>query len=112
AFFNDEPAVKALNLMGIQVDTFGNHNFDKGTAALQTLMGLSQYKYVSSNLMNLEANLMNVASPFTMFTVGGVKVGVVGITNPDAPTLLFPGRLGTLTIAEPAPAAMAAAAAA
>ena len=32
AFFDDVPAVLAANLMGIDVDTLGNHNFDRASA--------------------------------------------------------------------------------
>lgn len=110
SFFDEEPAVVALNLMGLQVSTFGNHNFDRGITHLQSMIGMARYRYVSSNLDNLAANLMNVSAPFRIERVGGVNVGVVGITNPDAPMLTAPGRMGTLSVREPAAAAMNAAA--
>ncbi len=108
-YFNDEPAILALNLMGLQADTFGNHNFDAGTGYLQHLIDLAEYKFVASNLGNLDGNLEGVHQRKT-FMVGGVKIGVVGIVNEEAPTLVTPGGLGTLTIAESTAAAMAAAA--
>lgn len=40
-----------------------------------------------------------------MFTVGGVDVAVVGITNPEAPTLVFPGSFGTIEPVQPYAAA-------
>src|SRR5206468_10110725 len=40
-YFNDQPAILAMNLMGIQVDTFGNHDFDGGVAHLQYLINLA-----------------------------------------------------------------------
>jgi 5'-nucleotidase len=103
-FFNDEPAIKAMNLMGIEVDTFGNHNFDHGLAYLQNLIDLADFPYVSANLKNVDANLTGV-DPWHIFTVGGVKVGVVGITNPEAPTLVFPGNFGSIVVTDPVPAA-------
>lgn len=111
AAFNEEPAVKALNLMGLVADTFGNHNFDIGITHLQSMINLATYKFVSSNLRNLAGNLTGVAAPYLIHEVGGVKVGIIGITNPDAPSLLFPGRMGTLTI-DPSPLAASTAAAA
>lgn len=115
--FDDEPAVKGLNLLGLTADTFGNHNFDSGTLKLQTLIGLANYTYVSTNLTNVTAELgAKVVTPFAMFEVGTgtpkVKVAVLGITNPDAPQLVFPGRLGTLKVEDPATAANKAALAA
>jgi 5'-nucleotidase len=120
-FFNDEPAIKAMRLMGIQVDTLGNHNFDSGLAYLQNLIDLAAlpsgaelgtpFSYVSANLQNVEDELDGVA-PWKMFEIGGVDVAVVGITNPEAPTLVFPGRFGSIVPTSPYPAANKARAAA
>lgn len=106
-FFNEEPAVKAMNLMGFDVDTFGNHNFDRGIDHLQQMIDLAEFQYVSANLRNLEDNLTGVKK-WEMFDVGGVKVAVVGITNPEAPTLVFPGSFGTIEVTDPVAAAMSA----
>jgi len=121
-FFSEEPAVLAMRLMGFNVDTFGNHNFDRGTAHLQSMISLAgasaggaqpgdPFVYVSANLKNVEGNLTGVA-PFAIFDIGGVKVGVIGITNPEAPTLVFPGNFGTIEVTDPIPAANKAKAAA
>lgn len=108
SFFNEEPAVKALNLMGIDINTFGNHNFDKGLSHLQTMIDLATFTYVSSNLNKVADNLSGVAAPYLILEVGGVKVAVIGITNPDAPMSVFPGSFGTITIEDPVASAMAA----
>ncbi len=103
-FFAEEPAVLSMNAMGFDADTFGNHNFDRGIAHLQQMIDLAEFQYVSANLDNLDANLSGV-KPYEIFDVGGVKVAVIGITNPEAPTLVFPGSFGTIEIADPVPAA-------
>lgn len=120
-FFDDEPAIKAMRLMGIQVDTLGNHNFDTSLAYTQNLIDLAglpsstepgtPFSFVSANLDNVEDELDGVA-PWKILEVGGVKVGVVGITNPEAPTLVFPGRFGSIEPTSPYPAANKARAAA
>ena len=104
SFFGEEPAVRAMNLMGFDADTLGNHNFDKGTSALQSLIDLASFDYLSANLKNVEDNLDDVA-PFAIYERGGVKIGVVGITNPEAPTLVFPGSFGTIEVTDPVSAA-------
>lgn len=110
-FFDDEPAILAMNLMGFDADTFGNHNFDHGISRLQTHIGLADFQYVSANLKNRDANLTGVKD-FEIFDVGGIKVAVIGITNPEAPTLVFPGSFGTIVPTDPIPAANKARAAA
>ncbi|EYB66348.1 5'-nucleotidase [Deinococcus phoenicis] len=111
SFFGEVPAIAAMNAMGFDADTFGNHNFDRGTAALQALIDRAKFTYVAANLQNLAANLKNVL-PYKIFTVGGVKVAVIGLVNPEAPTLVAPGALGTLQITDPVAAATQARAAA
>jgi 2',3'-cyclic-nucleotide 2'-phosphodiesterase (5'-nucleotidase family) len=109
-FFNEEPAVKAERMMGIQVNTLGNHNFDRGVAHLQQMIDLAgaptsdsapgtPYKYVSANLKNLNANLSGV-DPVAYFDVGGAKVAVIGITNEEAPNLVLPGSFGTIEVTD------------
>lgn len=105
SFFNDVPTILAMNLMGFQVDTFGNHNFDGGVARLQSQINLANFQYVSANLANRDDNLTGVKD-FAIFDVGGVKVGVIGITNPEAPELVFPGNFGTMTPTDPIAAAL------
>jgi 5'-nucleotidase len=104
-FFNDTPAILAMNLMGFDADTFGNHNFDAGIARLQSQIDLAEFRYVSANLKNRDAALTGVKS-FKIFNVGGVKVAVIGITNPEAPTLVFPGNFGGIVPTDPVKAAM------
>ena len=104
SFFGEQPAVDAMNLMGFDADTFGNHNFDRGIAPLQGLINNAKFSYVSANLSNMGANLTNVR-PYKVFTVGGVKVAVVGITNPEARELVSPTALGSLQITDPVAAA-------
>ena len=120
-FFDEEPAVLAQRMMGIQVGALGNHNFDRGIDHLQQMIDLAgapageepgaPYPYVSANLENRDAELSGVED-YKIFDLGGVKVGVVGITNPEAPELVFPGSFGTIVPTASAPAAMAAQAAA
>jgi len=113
-FFNEEPAVRSMRLMGIDADTFGNHNFDRGVGHLQRMIDIANapagdepgqpFQYVSANLKNRDDNLTGVKD-FEIFEVGGVKVAVIGITNPEAPTLVFPGSFGTIEVTDPIPAA-------
>jgi 2',3'-cyclic-nucleotide 2'-phosphodiesterase (5'-nucleotidase family) len=113
-FFDEVPAVLAMRLMGFDADTFGNHNFDRGIAHLQQMIDLASapageqpgdpFQYVSSNLANLEENLSGV-KPYEIFDVAGLKIAVIGITNPEAPTLVFPGNFGTIEVTDPVAAA-------
>lgn len=114
SLFEDQPAVRAMRLMGFDADTLGNHNFDAGLMQLQSLINLAsddtgavlgkRFAYVSANLRNLEGNLTGVKH-MQMFKVAGVKIAVVGITNPDAPMLVTAGNFGSIKVVNPIAAA-------
>jgi 2',3'-cyclic-nucleotide 2'-phosphodiesterase (5'-nucleotidase family) len=120
-FFDEVPAVLAMRMMGFDADTFGNHNFDRGIDHLQQMIDLANapasqepgepFQYVSANLKNRDANLSGVKD-YEIFEVDGVKVAVIGLTNPEAPTLVFPGSFGTIEVTDPVAAANKARAAA
>ncbi|MCH7586326.1 MAG: 5'-nucleotidase C-terminal domain-containing protein, partial [Acidobacteria bacterium] len=117
SFFDEEPTVRVMRMMGFDVDTFGNHNFDDGIAGLQNLIDIAgdspghelgrPFQYVSANLDNRDDNLSGVED-FVILNRSGVKVAVIGITNPEAPTLVFPGSFGTIVPTDPVAAANAA----
>ena len=107
SFFEDKPTIEWMNYAGFTADTFGNHNFDAGLPRLQSQIDAAEFDYVSSNLRNVEDNLTGVA-PYQVYKVDNLKVAVIGVTNPEAPSLVKPGSFGTIEITDPAAAAMAA----
>ena len=117
SFFDEEPAVRSMRLMGFDADTLGNHNFDGRIEGLQNLINIAgagdgdepgePFQYVSANLKNRDDNLEGVED-FVIFDVDDVKVAVIGVTNPEAPTLVFPGSFGTIEVTDPVAAANAA----
>ncbi len=126
-FFNEVPGILAERMMGIQIGTFGNHNFDRGLAFLQqridqagaptalisptqslTRTNGTPFPYVAANLVSPSGFLtptLTGVERYKIITVGGVKVAVIGLVNPEAPSLVAPGNLGNLTITNPVAAA-------
>jgi len=103
-FFDDEPAVGALNRMGLSADGVGNHNFDNGLDTFQDRNDQADYPFLSANLENVDEELDGI-KPFELFELDGVTVGVVGVTNPDAEDLAPPGSMGSIEVTDPATAA-------
>lgn len=66
--FSDLPTLQLLSALQLNVDTFGNHAFDKDISTLSQVVERSQYPYVVSNLKNVPQNLRGV-SPFTIWQV-------------------------------------------
>ena len=91
AFFGDTPTIEVMNMMGFNLDGLGNHNFDKGQAYLRnTLIPLANFPYISSNVVDAKGKTPKEWKPSATFEFDGGKVGFVGFTNEDAPTLVFP----------------------
>lgn len=107
AFFDERPAVLAMNAMAFSADGLGNHNFDRGTEHLAATLDLATYPILSANLENAESLVCpskpagRCVEPFHIFDVGGVKVAVIGVINGDAEGLVKPGSFGATSVGDP-----------
>jgi 2',3'-cyclic-nucleotide 2'-phosphodiesterase (5'-nucleotidase family) len=91
--FGDTPTIEVMNMMGIDLDGLGNHNFDRGSTYLRsTLIPLAQYPFLSANVVDSTGNTPREWSPSQVFRAAhGKRIAFVGFTNDDAPTLVAPG---------------------
>ena len=100
AFFGDTPTIELMNMMGFTADGLGNHNFDKGQAYLRdTLIPLANFPYLSANVVDANGKTPKEWSPSKVFSFDGFKLGLIGFTNEDAPTLVFPGSFDPFHVA-------------
>lgn len=106
ARLRDEPTIKVLNLMGIQIGTIGNHEFDHpqlGLAEFDRLMrgepdpdAEPAYPLVASDMNIVVANVLDKQTgeppfgfrPYTIQEVDGVKIGFIGVMGEDAYNLV------------------------
>jgi 2',3'-cyclic-nucleotide 2'-phosphodiesterase (5'-nucleotidase family)/predicted AlkP superfamily phosphohydrolase/phosphomutase len=100
AFFGDRPTIELMNLMGFDLDGLGNHNFDKGSEYLRnTLIPLADFKYVSANVVfPATGEPPPEWSKSRTVKLDGIDVGIIGFTNDDAPTLVFPGAFDPFVV--------------
>lgn len=100
----DRPTIDVMNAMGFDVDTLGNHNFDSGVAHMAALARRADYPFVVSNVVDRAGRPPPWTRSHVVWTVDGVRIGVTGAMNRDAPRLLPPGRLGPYRILDEAEA--------
>ena len=105
----DRPTIDVMNAMGFDADTLGNHNFDSGVARMRNLARDADFPYVVSNL-DPTGQRLPWTKRWAIWEVDGVRIGVVGAINQDAPDLLNPGLMGDVKILPAAGALNAAAA--
>lgn len=101
--FGDTPTIEIMNMMGIDIDGLGNHNFDRGAAYLRnTLIPLANYPFVSANVVDAKGKTPKEWSPSYVFRLAnGIRIGFVGFTNDDAPTLVKPGSFDPFVVPLP-----------
>lgn len=95
--FEELPTIESLNLMKLDVSTFGNHEHDRSLAHVQKVIGASTFQWVVANYGDESLAALKsgdkAAKPFTIIDRGGVKVGVVGANTPETIEQVFPGNL-------------------
>ncbi|MFJ4096903.1 bifunctional metallophosphatase/5'-nucleotidase [Kitasatospora sp. NPDC089913] len=104
ALFHDEPTIEALDKLGLDVTSVGNHEFDEGSAELlrlqdggchptdgcyeegRTFKG-ANFNYLSANVTN-EKTGKPLLAPYWVAKSQGVKVGFIGVTLEGTPNIV------------------------
>ena len=86
-------------MMGWNAEAVGNHSFDRGEQFLRNeLIPLADFPVISANVVFPDGTTPPEWSPSATFNFDGNRVGLVGFTTEDTPSLLFPGRLGPFEV--------------
>ncbi|MBA3765087.1 MAG: 5'-nucleotidase C-terminal domain-containing protein, partial [Actinobacteria bacterium] len=100
SFFGDRPTIEAMNLMGFSADALGNHNFDYGEQYFRNeIVPLARFPYLSANVVDADGRTPSEWAPSRVFELDGVRVGLIGFSNEDIPSLTPPGALGPFQVA-------------
>lgn len=92
--------IPILEAVGYDAMTMGNHEFDFGLAALQDLeKSMTKIPMVTANIYKTTGGRAFV--PYTIKTVGGVKVGIFGLTTPETTYKSHPDNTKGLTFMDP-----------
>ncbi|HLE13747.1 MAG TPA: alkaline phosphatase family protein, partial [Anaerolineales bacterium] len=102
AFFGDTPTIEIMNMMGFTSDGLGNHNFDRGQAYMRnTLIPLATFPFLTSNIVDPATGKTPAEwKPSQVFSFDGFKLGVIGFSNADLTTLIFPGNLDPFVVTD------------
>jgi 5'-nucleotidase len=90
--------IAAYNLLGYDASTLGNHDFDFGReppdeslqAAIKARLREAHFPFLAANVIDSKTGELprwkNLAAS-KIFDLDGFKVGVIGVANPDTPSL-------------------------
>jgi 5'-nucleotidase/UDP-sugar diphosphatase len=87
------PDFKGMNLLGYQAMAVGNHEFDKPLAVLKMQRDLAQFPMLSANIYEQGQRMF---APYKVFDLGGLRVGVLGLTTEDTVRMAHPDNVGRL----------------
>ncbi|RKR88671.1 5'-nucleotidase [Micromonospora pisi] len=95
AIDGDNPTIDALNQMGVVASAVGNHEFDKGVADLTgRVTDRADFPLLGANVYRGNERVLPA---YSVSTVGGVKVGFVGVVTEQTANLVSPDGIAGLT---------------
>ncbi|ASW53636.1 bifunctional UDP-sugar hydrolase/5'-nucleotidase [Plantactinospora sp. KBS50] len=112
AAFHDEPTIELMDLVGLQVSSVGNHEFDEGVRELLRMQlggchptdgcqdgdgfAGAKFHYLAANTIDKRTGLP-ILPPIDIKFIGGVPVGFVGVTLEGTAGIVNPAGITNVT---------------
>jgi 5'-nucleotidase len=78
-FFHGRVEVDAMNRMGYDAITLGNHEFDNGVDTLAAVLREAQFAVVCANYDVSHSPLEGIVKPYTVIRRAGLRIGIFGL---------------------------------
>jgi 2',3'-cyclic-nucleotide 2'-phosphodiesterase (5'-nucleotidase family) len=91
--FRGVPIYEIANLLGLDVSTLGNHEFDYGWKTIVEFREAALFPIVSANVVG-EGGKLLADAPLAVREINGVRVAGVGLLTADLPHLVVPSNIG------------------
>jgi 5'-nucleotidase len=117
ALFHDEPTIEAFNLMGLDYNGVGNHEFDEGVDELLRMQhggchpvdGCqdgdpfqgAEFDFLAANVKYKDTG-ETIFPPYKIHHFPGVKIAIVGMTLEGTPSIVSPGGISTVNFLDEA----------
>jgi 5'-nucleotidase len=109
--FHDEPTIEALNAIGMDWSSVGNHEFDEGIDELQRMQNGgchpvdgcqdgdpfagAAFKYLAANVFYKDTD-RTIFPPYKVVKVGNAKLAFIGMTLEGTPDIVTPSGVAGL----------------
>lgn len=125
SLFLDEPAIGAMNRIGLDFNAVGNHELDRGWRELKRMQdggcdkhglrdpcavepdfGGADFSFLAANVLTEDGTTLFPGYAIRRFGAGAreIAVGVIGLTLEETPTLVTPSGVAGLTFGDEAEA--------
>jgi 5'-nucleotidase len=117
ALFHDEPTIEALNLLGLEIASVGNHEFDEGYVELLRMQeggchpvdgcldgddfAGANFQYLSANVI-VDHNQKPLLPAYKIRSFGSAKVAFIGLTLEGTPSIVTPSGIQGLSFLDEA----------
>jgi 5'-nucleotidase len=111
AMFHDEPTIEALSMMGLEISSVGNHEFDEGKDELLRMQNGgchpvdecqgphpftgAKFRYLAASTFEKSTG-NTVLPPYEIREFGGIPVAFIGLTLKGTPGLVSPAGVAGL----------------
>ncbi|MGA7803981.1 MAG: metallophosphoesterase, partial [Bradyrhizobium sp.] len=111
AMFHDEPTIESLSMMGLEISSVGNHEFDEGKDELLRMQNggchptdrcLGPHPFTGAKFHYLAASTIDKATGKTLFppyeirTFDGVPIAFIGLALKGTPQIISPSAAAGL----------------
>ncbi|HEX2363296.1 MAG TPA: 5'-nucleotidase C-terminal domain-containing protein [Jiangellaceae bacterium] len=104
----DMPAIDVENAWGLDATSYGNHEFDYGVERLLRHQDLANFPFLATNIVEEATDEPpDWVTPSVVFTVNGIKVGIIGSALESTPELVSAGATAGLKFLPSAPGIIA-----
>lgn len=112
-YFYGASVIDAFNAGGVDAMAIGNHEFDWGQEVLADREAQAEFPFLAANIFYAKENgnpnsghggRPHWAKPYVILEANGVKVGVIGIGNPETPSVANPILVNNLVFLDGAEA--------
>jgi 5'-nucleotidase/UDP-sugar diphosphatase len=109
-YFYGASTIDAFNHMGLAAMAIGNHEFDWGQEVLQERYDQANFPFLGANIFYKKetgnpdeghGGRPHWAKPYIVREVKGIKVGIIGIANPETPSITNPVNVANLMFTDP-----------
>ncbi len=119
ALFHDEPTIEAFNLIGLDFNAVGNHEFDEGWQELLRMQNGgchpvdgcqdgdgfdgAKFTYLAANVVHeVDGKTKTLFPAFKVRSFKGAKIAFIGMTLKGTPTIVTPSGVAGLTFLDEA----------
>ena len=86
-----QDSVQIMNAIGYDAMALGNHEFDNGSEVLANFVKGLEFPALSANIdFSADPLLAGLVEPSVVLEVGGVDIGIIGLTTPETDILSKP----------------------